>query len=261
MERFDWLEFGQPKPEVPMATPEVFDARHYMLKAQKAFRNGAYEAALRLYAKAIKEDQSLAQAWCGQVLCLLELGEPHEARTWASKALERLPENPELLCAKALVLAMAGELEEAATLSERAINKRDPSAFVWLLRGRALLYAKPAGNSAYCFQKALEQGGDDGSVALRVGIAYLQHGDFGKAKKLLDQAVQADPENPLAWYMLARCFEGLFAATRAASCYERCLVLQPEFRSSVVERLNMLSRRGALESLLDLFRERRVHGA
>jgi Flp pilus assembly protein TadD len=43
--------------------------------------------------------------WTGQVRMLIELKEFHEAKLWADKALEKFPNEPELLAAKAVALA------------------------------------------------------------------------------------------------------------------------------------------------------------
>ncbi|MBI4801479.1 MAG: tetratricopeptide repeat protein [Elusimicrobia bacterium] len=258
MGRFDWLEFKGEKPkDILLDKEEDFDCRHYLQQAERAYRYGAYETALKKYARALREDPLLWEAWFGQVNCLLEIGELLEARTWSNKALERIPQSPELLSAKALVLARLAEYPDAMTLSDRAIAKKDPSPVVWLQRGLLMLALQPPGNAAYCFLKAEEGAPNDSFLPLRIGLAYVGHGNFPRAKPYLDQAVQRDSSNPLAWYTMGKCFEGLFAETRAAECYEQALTLQPEFREQVVDDLCRVRRRGGLwKRICDVFRKR-----
>lgn len=261
MGRFDWLEFGQKKETIPLGKPqETFDARHYLQEAERAYRHGAYELALRRYAMALREDHLLEEAWCGQVNCLAELGELPEARTWANKALESLPESPLLLSAKALVLTKMGEYADAAALSDRAIAKKEPAPQVWLMRGLALINREPPGNAAYCFTKAAEISGNDGFIAARIGLAYVEKDQFPRAKQYLDQAMLKDPENPLVWYAMGKCFEGLYAATRAAECYERALSLKPEFKEQVLQNLGRLAGRGCWDTLADAVKRWWEHG-
>lgn len=256
MGRFDWLELGREAKEVPLGRQETFDAADFLQEARRAFRQGAYESALRQYAKALREDPGLEEAWFGQVLSLMELRELHEARTWANKGLESIPESPKLLGAKAVILAMMGDFSDAAALADRAIAKRQPPPVVWLLRGLVFLNLEPPGNAAYCFAKAMESAGEDPFIELWVGMAYVEKEDFARAKGHLDRAVQRDSSNPLAWHALGRCFEGLFAPTRAAACYERALSFQPEFRARALDDLGRLARRGFWERLDDWLRSR-----
>lgn len=256
MGRFDWLEFETDKPKnIPLAREEEFDCRHYLQQAERAYRHGAYETALKQYARALREDPSLWEGWFGQVNCLLEIGELLEARTWSNKALERIPESPELLSAKALVLARMAEYPDARTLSDRAIAKKDPSPVVWLHRGLVLLALQPPGNAAYCFLKASEDSPNDSFLPLRIGMAYVEYGNFARAKPYLDQAVQGDSLNPLAWHILGKCFEGLFSETRAAECYEQALTFQPEFRKQVVDDLYRVRRGGLWKRVFGAFKK------
>lgn len=261
MGRFDWLEFGQKKEDIPLGKErEAFDAKHYLQEAERAYRQGAYEFALRRYSMALREDHLLEDAWCGQVNCLLELGELPEARTWANKALEGIPESPLLLSAKALILTKVGEYTDAMTLSDRAIAKKDPSPQVWLLRGLTLQHRQPPGNAAYCFTKAAEASGNDAFVALRIGLAFTEKGEFPRAKPYLDQAVGKDPENPLVWHTMGKCFEGLYAPTRAKECYERALSFNPEFKEHIFGDLKRLSSRGFWDKVGDKVRKWWKHG-
>ena len=56
---------------------------------------------LRFYSRALEEDKTLIVGWVGQVQMLVQLGELKEAETWARKALELYPNNPELLAGRA----------------------------------------------------------------------------------------------------------------------------------------------------------------
>ena len=78
---------------------------YYLQQAQAAFEGADFEKALRLFAKVLEFNPQNVGAWSAQVRMLIELGEYHEARLWADKALERFPTMPELLAAKAVALA------------------------------------------------------------------------------------------------------------------------------------------------------------
>src|SRR5579871_5803430 len=104
MSRFSNLEFnensgGELRPQAAK------DERFYLAEAEEAFASGKFEKALRDYAKVLEHNPHNPAAWSGQVRMLIELGEFHEARLWADKALERFPRDPHLLAAKAVALA------------------------------------------------------------------------------------------------------------------------------------------------------------
>jgi len=244
MERFDWLEVDKPKPKPAPDKQEEFDARHYFIEAEQAYRCGRYEAALRGYGKALGEQADLAAAWLGQVLCLVELGELTEAKLWASKALDRFPQSAELLAAKALALARLDERSDALTLSDRAIAKKEAGFRVWLLRGLMLLRLDPQNRHDGCFVKALEEGPKDGGLELRIGAGHLAQGDAPTAKGYLLRAVELDSQNPLAWAKLGQCFERLYALGRARDCYERALALGPESSQGLLEAVARLNSQG-----------------
>lgn len=251
MERFGWLEIrGDSERSEGEKREQSFDALEHLQQAERAYKYGSYERAMREYAKALGQDAARADAWLGQVNCLLELEELNEARIWVDKALDRFPENPELMAAKALVLARCGDAEEAATIAGRAIKKLDPSPYVWLLRGLTLLCIDPRKAGRTCFLKALEGGDGDGAIALRIGMGFLRHKDYASAKEYLACTVEKDPRNPLAWHMLGRCCEGLFAYARAARCYERALDMRPDFRDDVLAGIGRVRTRGFFSRLI-----------
>lgn len=254
MERFDWLEVDKPKPKEQPAASEEFDARHYLIQAEKAYRRGNYEFALKHYGKALGERPDLAEAWLGQVLCLVELGELEEARVWSSKALDAFPESPELLAGKGLVMAKLGQNADAAALSDRAIAKKAADSRVWLLRGLTFLALDPEGRRDGCFSKALEEGPKDGAFELRIGMGYLDQGSAVSAKAHLELAAEKDSDNPLAWRKLGECLERLRFYERAGECYERALALKPEGQGELCAAVGRLKKRGAGHALVDLWR-------
>lgn len=257
MERFDWLEVDEEegKPGAAPGAPE-FDARYYFTRAERAYRYGHSELALRYYGKALGEESDLWEAWFGQVLSLLELGEIEEAELWAGKALDRFPQSPELLSAKALALAHLGKARDAMTLSDRAIAKRDAGWRVWLLRGLVLLRLEPQSRHAGCFVKAQEDATRDGYAELRIGAGYLEGGQVLAAKEFLRRAVEIDAHNPLAWSKLGECHERLCSYGRARDCYERALSLNPGTSEPLIAAVARLKNLGFWDKIRSLWSPR-----
>src|SRR3989449_4519158 len=160
MSRFNNLEFGeefeeQLQSQRPSGSQQrvVKDEGYYMAEAQNAFENGQFEETLRLYAKVLEFNPRNAAAWTGQVRMLIELDEFAEAKKWADKALERFPDEPELLAAKAVALARLGDFEAAIAYSDASIGERGETPYVWLARGDVQM-AREEKRAGYCFEKA-----------------------------------------------------------------------------------------------------------
>jgi Flp pilus assembly protein TadD len=96
-ESFEKKSHLQPGKQRPLVKDEAF----FLAEAKVAFENGQFAGALRAYAKVLEFNPRNPVAWTGQVRMLIELKEFHEAKLWADKALEKFPNEPELLAAKA----------------------------------------------------------------------------------------------------------------------------------------------------------------
>ena len=112
-----------------------------------------------------------------------------------------------------------------------------------------MFYVCSLGPEGKSLLKSVERGDRDGAIALRVGMGYLREKDYGNAKGYLTAAVGGDPKNPLAWYMLGKCCEGLFAYARTIRCYEQAHKLRPEFNDQVARDLGRIRQRGLLNRL------------
>jgi len=84
---------------------------------------------------------------------LIELGEYREANLWANKALERFPNEPELLASKAVALGREGDLKGALAYSDAAFESRGEGPYLWLARADVML-AREETKADYCFEKA-----------------------------------------------------------------------------------------------------------
>ena len=254
MGRFDWLETEVAKTQKPAEEKERFDANHYIQEAERFYREGAYESALKFYSKALGENSELVDAWDGQVRCLIDLDELKEARLWVNKALEKFPESAEIISAKSVILAKMFELNEALVLSNKAIAKKNPSKHIWLDRGFILLCHNDEENAGHCFSKVLDGNPQDAFFNLRIGICYLDGKKFSKAKPYLDKSSEVSPENPLALYKLGQCYQGLDFLSKSEWCYEKALALKPEFKNEIEAALNKIKGTGIFTRLFSWIR-------
>src|SRR5262245_8319700 len=99
MSRFGNLDFESEFNHESEQDSGLKDESYFLAEAQRAYEAGLFERGLRAFAKVLEYNPQNPSAWSGQVRMLIELGEFQEAKVWADKALERFPQDPELLAA------------------------------------------------------------------------------------------------------------------------------------------------------------------
>ena len=229
MSRFINLELGGESEDQPQRSPQelVKDEAFYLSGARAAFETGNFEQGLRFYSKVLEFNPTNAAAWTGQVRMLIELGEFREAKLWADKALERFPNEPELLAAKAVALGRSGDLQGALAFSDASIEERGDTAYVWLARGDVML-ARKEQRADYCFEKALLLAPRDWFtlwLAARIRTYYEQ---FVLALKLLQQAIEWNTGHFLLWLELGQCQRALGLIRLAENSFTQAHQLNPQ---------------------------------
>jgi tetratricopeptide (TPR) repeat protein len=240
MSRFVNLELGNEAedPSRPQQKALVKDEAYYFSEAHTAFEAGDFEQALRLYGKVLEFNTQNAAAWTGQVRMLIELGEFHEAKLWADKALERFPNEPELLAAKAVALGRSGDLQGALAFSDSSIEEHGDTPYVWLARGDVLL-AREEPRADYCFEKARLLAPRDWLthwLAARIRFYYRQ---FVLALKLLQAAIEWNAGHFRLWLELGQCQQALDLIGPAKKSFQQAQLLNPHCREANLELIRL----------------------
>src|SRR5882672_3520362 len=240
MSRFVNLEFGGESEEQSQQAQKalVKDGAYYFAEAQSDFENGNFESALRHYSKVLEFNPQNVAAWSGQVRMLIELGELREARLWADKALERFPQEPELLAAKAVALGRSGDLPGALAFSDASIEERGDTPYVWLAGGDVLL-ARKEQRADYCFQKALLLAPHDWFIAWLVARVRYHYEQFALALKLLQQALEWNTGHFLLWLELGHCQRALGLVAPAGNSFTQARQLNPQCHEARIALSNL----------------------
>jgi serine/threonine protein kinase/tetratricopeptide (TPR) repeat protein len=124
------------------------------------------------------------------------------------------------------------ELLLALNLSQSAINCYDPDKVpraLWQQQAELLDLHGKKGEATALFQKADQtpvRTAQDYYLAAQV---FATEGNYRKAWPLLEEAVQLDPRNFSAWFVLGNCHNALFHYENAVACYGTCIALRPEY--------------------------------
>ncbi|MBN1257189.1 MAG: tetratricopeptide repeat protein [Planctomycetes bacterium] len=217
---------GQPGQPVQFIK-EVKDASFYFKRALLCELAGAHEQALRNYSAALNENPLLLAGWVGQLRMLLHLGEYPEVKMWSDKAMEKFPDNPQLLSAKAIAIHRLGYSKEARDLCDLAIQKSGETPLEWLCRGEILLAGQTA-SAEQCFNHALRVSPDIGRTRIEIGELYLNHKQYSLALAALQQACTEEPRSAWAWYLLGKTQQELGMLEQAKRSYGQASSLYPK---------------------------------
>ncbi len=253
MSRFNSLEFGNNFDEPSQFQSGIKDENFYMAEAKAAFESAQFEQALRAFAKVLEFNPKNAAAWTGQVRMLIELGESHEAKLWADKALEKFPNEPELLAAKAVALGRIGDLPAALAFSDASIEERGDTPYIWLARGDVLL-ARAEKRAEYCFQKAAVIAPGDWFVQWLASRIHSIYKKFSIALKYAQQALNINPGNAAVWVQTGQCQLALGLLVLAENSFTQARQLNPHCVEAAMG-LNKISSVGVLSKLSSRFRQ------
>jgi tetratricopeptide (TPR) repeat protein len=229
MDRFSQLEFDEKTPERKRSQGEpIRDADYFHKEALKYWLAGDFELALRNYSRALEKNSTLLDAWVGQVLMLIELGEYKEAIVWADKALELFPEHPELLAVKAVACCRDYKMEKAIAYSDNSISKEDITSRIWLARAEVMLNRKSS-IAENCISKAISIASNMAPVVkLEAARLLRKKGGYSAAIGHLNEVVKVFPKSALAWYELG-CCQSKLGLSEAKATLEQSLDLRPDW--------------------------------
>jgi tetratricopeptide (TPR) repeat protein len=226
MSRFNKLEFGEDFDGQLRSAPQpgkrqslLKDEAFYLQEAQSAFESAQFDLALRHYAKVLEFNPQNPAAWTGQVRMLVELDKLDDAKRWADQALERFPNEPELLAAKAVVCARLGDLPAALAYSDAAISEPGETPYVWLARGDVQL-ARDEKRTDYCFEKACSLAPKDWFVRWLAARIHYYYEKIVQAFKLVQEALALNAAQGVLWMQLGFCQQALGLVEPARTSFQ-----------------------------------------
>lgn len=227
MGRFRKLEFDSQLQKPVEVRREPIGPDAYCLQAEREYREGNFDNALRYYSRALENDRLMIESWRRRVVVLVELGEYSEADLWADKALELFPDDQDLLAGKAVALCRCGRHAQAFSVADRAIRCPVPSPYPWIARGEILLAVKNAQHE-YCFSKAVVVTRPGWHVFSQIGRAYQFYGHFSKAIEYFNRAVGVEPVLVFVLMEKAHCQFELGLNRQANSTLDEVLRISPK---------------------------------
>jgi tetratricopeptide (TPR) repeat protein len=204
--RFGHLELdsGPSKAASSERPARTFEATEYVSRAAEQVLSGAFDEALRLYARALQQKPHQEDAWVGQLLCLVAVGDHEEAILWSEKALQYQPKSADITAARIMALARVGRTREAMETSDQSMGLSGQSALVWIARAwsHGADRHEPADR---CVSKALEQSDNSPLVLLEVATFYMEQQRWTHALKHIQKLTSTRPALARPWYLAGLC--------------------------------------------------------
>ena len=234
-DRFRWLEFGDSAPEPESRRTEGAggkDQHFHLQKADEHYAEGEYEPALRNYSAALKYDSGMQEAWCGQVRCMVRMGDLQQALVWGQKGLETLPHSASAFSVLGLVLARAGHPGEGLRASDTALQLCSQAGGtvgerIWVERAGLLLSCGQRENAEACFERVRATHPQDAEWLQEIGMEYFESREFPQALKIFNDALACKPDRAFLWLQVARTAHKLHLEPQARAAFDKARALKP----------------------------------
>jgi tetratricopeptide (TPR) repeat protein len=216
------------------AEPILRDHTFYMERAIRCMYEGKYESALRYYSRALSQSLQLEDAWTGQCLALLDLGEYEEAEAWAARALDHCPGSAPAFAIRGAALARMGMVERSYAFLDRAARANRAHWLVWISRAEILVVEEKAKNARLCVEKAIELGGaPPWWMMRRAGEMLLLYDHPGAALTYFSKAQGIEPGYAANHLRAAQALCVLGKKKEALICVSRALDIDPAMQDAL----------------------------
>jgi len=193
---------------------------------------------------------------CEAALSHLRAGRHLEAQLCGRQALERDPDNAEILHLMALVCFNAGQFDHAVEWISHAIRREPRPAYLTVL-GTALLNLGRREDALRVFDKAVQLKPDDASLWNDLGNACLENDRAAEAITSFRHALALDPAHWDSAYKAGVLLQQQARSEEALACLDICTKLKPNDANALHMRAMVLHALKRFEEALD--DNRRAH--
>lgn len=247
-------EPGVPDPAVDLMSSKVVVSRVLLRRGQRYGKEGRFDLAEQAFRAAVESDPQSAEARANLGISLANLGKVLEAKEQLALSVRMDDGNALARFSLGVVHDRLGD-DAAAREHYRASLRQDPGNVQTLVYLADLeLRTGSADRSAALYRQALDGGGMSARVAHSLAMALISAGRHGEARKVLEQALAAEPRDGNLMNSLARVLataphaaardgeralqlaERLFEATRSLAVgqtYAMALAEQGRFSEAV----------------------------
>ena len=178
--------------------------------------NGRLEESAAAFLRSLQINQQYVDSWInlGYVLC--ELGRYPDALQSLQNAVKLQPNSHEAYCNLGVVHLRLNQLPAAEKCFRIAIKLFPKYVNAYCNLGKTLALQQRASEAAQIYFRALDLFPQSNTARLDLGVLYFQNGLYSEARRFLDEAIQAQPRQPQAYYLLAQVLKKLSCRDEAS---------------------------------------------
>lgn len=180
----------------------------YQLKSRKAFSEGDFDEAKRIYQKALKYLGYNFDSQTEYAYMLLRSGDFDEAKNVMDKLLsyKMNPQNRNLATVqRCMCYYKTGNLDEAYSDALELYNDGYRTMTLYGLLGYFKILKAPLSDDTFDFcLEAYDYANDDRDICDNLLICYYNRGEYEKAKEISDSVIENEPKFIEAWYHAAQ---------------------------------------------------------
>jgi tetratricopeptide (TPR) repeat protein len=224
----------------------TFQARNLVDKALEAYRTG-----LEISPEDLGGNFQYA-------ILLLNSGKGDEAATRFDELLAKHPDNRDLLNYRALIHSQKQEFAEGVALLQKAIAANGNDAALLFNLGQLQESGGDRDGAEASYRESLELKRDQPGALGRLGMLLAGHRkDYDQAISLFDEALAQAPKDAGLHYLKAMAYQEMNETDIAVKLLEKALELQPNFRDAQLA-LERLKQGGAAQALSSAELERKL---
>ncbi|HXA49952.1 MAG TPA: tetratricopeptide repeat protein [Candidatus Acidoferrum sp.] len=124
---------------------------------------------------------------------------------------------------------LAGDAKGAVAAYRQALDRGNREGRLYVAAGELLIQMSRGDEAMQLLESALREGSRDVSLRNTLAVLYGGRNRFPDALRLLEEALQLKPEEPLTWLNAGVAWQATGQKNRAEAAYREAIRLQPEF--------------------------------
>lgn len=241
------------RPSLSPTTPGLFMDGHlaWLERGDELFQAHRYPEAIACYDKALQANPDNGLLWLKRGIALESLNHHEEAVKSFEQTLRLAPEDYLAWFKRGKALESLSRYEEAAEAYQRVTELQPTNYWAWYDCGRVLEACDRHEEAVRAYTRAVQIAPDfQLAITSRKRIlSQLKQVDqlfglhhYDEAVQSCDRAIQANPNDGLAWLMRGMALENLGHTEAAIASYDRVVQLQPDDHLAWLKRGNLLEK-------------------
>ncbi len=197
-----------------------------------------WDKAIEVYSALTKADPQDQVAWLTMGSAYLAKGDKDKAKATFDAAFNAKSEGPYAMIASGRILLLQNKYAEADAIFKKAKKYGKKDVATRRLIGESFLYEVPGVKPNFTraeaeLKEAMDFASKDFATLMSLGYCYKEMPNGGLAAQHYEFAVQVEPQNALAQFMLARVYRAAKIYDKFFLFVDKAIALNPKFSEAL----------------------------